>query len=157
MPIRDVFMARESLVVVSGAHLHTGAGPWESCPQGHGSRDKVHACGLDKHVAETSHVRTITITQPFLASVPSFFAPLVDEMMACGELSAAQRRRQRRLRAMLGHEQKSMAMALARCSRTTSYGDRRPTGTSASEVYATHHAPLRQTTPHWGGVAGPSR
>ena len=108
----------------------------------------------------------------FLASVPPFFVSLVDEMMASGQLSAAQRRRGRRLRAMLRHMalaaalhhstglwEKEVELQQNAAPRVQNTGARARKG----EVNETHEAPRRQTTPHLGErpslllVPGPQR
>ena len=88
--------------------------------------------------------------KPFLASVSSFLCHLWDEMMASGQLSASQRRRGRRLRAMLRHEQLSIVMALGDAAQ------RRPSETDdrEGEVHEKNDVPRRQNTPHPGERSG---
>ena len=98
--------------------------------------------------------------KPFLASVSSFLVSLVDEMMTSGQLSASQRRRGRRLRAMLRHEQLSIVLALAAALHHSAGSrekveiavQRRPSGTDdrEGEVHEKNDAPRRQNTPHPG-------
>ena len=67
--------------------------------------------------------------------------------------SAAKRRRERRLRAMLRHERRSVAMALSEFTHHSSRGQR--TARALEEVEnATHDAPRRQKTPPPGERPG---
>ena len=105
-----------------------------------------------------THTTTTNTTQPFHASVPIFFCVACIVTMASGQPSrAAQRRRGRRKRAMLRHEQQSIAMALAAAlhhSRRWSAAERRPTGTEDRRQDPTHAGLRAQKTPPQGERPG---
>ena len=102
--------------------------------------------------------------QAFSRKCVLFFVSLVDEMMTSGQLSASQRRRGRRLRAMLRHEQLSIVLALAAALHHSAGSrekveiavQRRPSGTDdrEGEVHEKNDAPRRQNTPHPGERSG---
>ena len=126
----------------------------------------LHACA---HL--NGHVRTedASVPQPpqppqppqvfFSKRALSFCVSLVDEMMASGQLSPAQRRRGRRLRAMLSMSssrspwlwQLHSPVCWSEAEEGGVAAERRPTGTEhrrqsqKGDVYETHEAPRRQT------------